>query len=53
MMPDMDGYETCIKIKREVQVTREIPIIFVTAKTDPEDVIDGFRAAAVDYISKQ
>lgn len=51
MMPEMDGYEVCKKIK-ENEKTREIPIIFLTAKTEIEDIIKGFEFGAVDYITK-
>lgn len=50
-MPDMDGFEVCrcLKARRE---TRDIPIIFLTAKTEPEHVLQGFHLGAVDYIAK-
>ena len=51
MMPGMDGYETCRRLKAE-QATREIPVIFVTAKTDLADVVEGFACGGVDYIAK-
>jgi len=51
MMPGMDGYEVCGKIKSN-PATREIPIIFLTAKTDSEAIVRGFEVGAVDYISK-
>ena len=51
MMPEMDGFETCRRFKQD-QVVSEIPIIFVTAKTDVEDLARGFAAGAVDYITK-
>ncbi len=51
MMPEMDGYEVCQKLKGDFS-TRHIPIIFLTAKTDPEDVVKGFDAGGVDYITK-
>lgn len=51
MMPGMDGYETCKKLK-SIQKTREIPLIFLTAKIDNEDIIKGFKVGAVDYITK-
>ncbi len=51
MMPDMDGYEVCQKLKEDFS-TRHIPIIFLTAKTDPEDIVKGFDSGGVDYITK-
>jgi len=51
MMPEMDGYEVCRSLKESPQ-TCEIPIIFLTSKTDTEDVIKGFEMGAVDYVGK-
>jgi len=51
MMPDMDGYETCRRLK-QIEATQNIPIIFITAKNQVEDVIEGFQLGAVDYINK-
>lgn len=51
MMPDMDGYETCQALKDNI-FTREIPVIFLTAKHDIEDELRGFNLGAVDYITK-
>ncbi len=51
MMPEMDGFETCRRFKQD-EALREIPIVFVTAKTDVEDLAHGFAAGAVDYITK-
>jgi two-component system sensor histidine kinase/response regulator len=51
MMPEMDGYEVCRKIKNESRQPG-IPIIFLTAKTQTEDLIKGFEYGAVDYITK-
>ena len=51
MMPDMDGYEVCRRIKAN-EKTKDIPIIFLTAKTDIDDIIKGFDLGAVDYITK-
>ena len=51
MMPDMDGYETCRRIKNNPLI-RSIPIIFVTAKCEIEDESLGFACGAVDYITK-
>ena len=51
MMPGMDGYEVCRRLKADEQV-RDIPVIFVTAKTEVEDETLGFELGAVDYITK-
>ncbi len=51
MMPGMDGFETCRRIK-EKQETADIPIIFITALDNIEDKIAGFEAGGVDYITK-
>ncbi len=51
MMPVMDGYEVCKRLKMDVGL-KDIPVIFITAKTAPEDIVKGFEAGAVDYITK-
>jgi putative two-component system response regulator len=51
MMPDMDGFEVC-KLLKEKESTKNIPVIFLTAKSDPDDVVEGFRFGAVDYLKK-
>ncbi len=51
MMPDMDGYETCLRLKQSSE-TKDIPIIFLTARKEPEDIIKGFEVGGIDYISK-
>ncbi len=51
MMPQMDGFETCKKLKQNA-ISKEIPIIFLTAKADTEDIVKGFELGAVDYITK-
>jgi CheY-like chemotaxis protein len=51
MMPEMDGFETCRRFKQD-QALGEIPIVFVTARTDVEDLARGFAAGAVDYVTK-
>lgn len=50
-MPDMDGYEVCKILKKE-KSTREIPVIFLTAKTETEDIVKGFEVGGVDYVTK-
>lgn len=51
MMPGMDGFETCRKIKRNKR-TANIPVIFMSALDNIEDKIEGFEAGGVDYITK-
>ena len=51
MMPDVDGYAVCAELKADAR-TRDIPIIFVTAKSQVADEQRGFEAGAVDYITK-
>ncbi len=51
MMPDINGYELC-KIIKKNKLKSEIPIIFITAKTDSDSIVEGFKIGAVDYISK-
>jgi putative two-component system response regulator len=51
MMPDMDGFETCRQLKEDSR-TRDIPVIFVTARGDVQDESRGFACGAVDYITK-
>jgi diguanylate cyclase (GGDEF)-like protein len=51
MMPDMDGYEVCRKLKSN-KTTMDIPIIFVTARNEMEEEKRGLSLGAVDYITK-
>ena len=51
MMPDLDGYQVCLKIRNN-PATSDIPVIFITAKADSESIVVGFEAGAVDYITK-
>jgi len=51
MMPGMDGYEVCQRLKRDPK-TVDIPVIFLTAKTEVEDEKKGLELGAVDYITK-
>jgi PAS domain S-box-containing protein len=50
-MPEMDGYEVCRQLKINMN-TRDIPVIFVTAKTGDENELEGLQLGAVDYITK-
>ncbi len=51
MMPEMNGFEVCRKLKRNND-TKEIPVVFLTARTETEDIVEGFEAGAVDYVLK-
>jgi len=51
MMPEMDGYETCRQLKAS-PVWRDLPVIFLTAKTETADIVRGFELGAVDYVGK-
>lgn len=51
MMPELDGFETCKRIKAS-EAWRDIPIIFLTAKTETSDIVNGFEIGAVDYVAK-
>jgi PAS domain S-box-containing protein len=50
-MPGLDGFETCRCLKNN-EATKEIPIIFITAKTESASQVEGFEIGAVDYITK-
>ena len=51
MMPGMDGFETCRKLKED-PVFENTPIIFVTGKAATEDIVDAFKSGGADYITK-
>lgn len=51
MMPGLDGFETCARLKRN-EATRDIPVIFLTALDDQGDKLKGFHVGAVDYLTK-
>jgi DNA-binding NtrC family response regulator len=51
LMPGWDGVETCRQLKA-LQETRDIPVIFITARNETNDIVAGFRAGGVDYIVK-
>lgn len=50
-MPEMDGFELCSKLKNE-EATRDVPVIFISARSGNEDKIRGFELGAADYITK-
>lgn len=51
MMPEMDGIEFCSALKQNVKYSH-IPVIFLTAKTETEDIVKGFEVGGVDYVTK-
>jgi DNA-binding response OmpR family regulator len=51
MMPGMDGFTVCQKLK-ENETTRQIPVIFLSAKIRPEDKARGLAVGGIDYLSK-
>ncbi len=50
-MPEIDGYEVCRRLKLNAQ-TSKIPVVFLTAKTESDEIVKGFEAGAIDYITK-
>jgi two-component system, sensor histidine kinase and response regulator len=51
MMPGMDGFEVCFHLKQDKK-TKDIPVIFLTAKSETDDVVTGFLTGGVDYVTK-
>lgn len=51
MMPESDGFETCARIKERPE-WKDIPVIFLTSKANPDDIVQGFELGAVDYVAK-
>jgi two-component system, cell cycle response regulator len=51
MMPQMDGYEVCSILKKEKGL-KDTPVIFLTARSETEDIVKGFEAGGVDYVVK-
>jgi len=51
IMPELDGFETCVRLKASPE-TQNIPVIFLTARTETEDIVKGFQLGAVDYVTK-
>lgn len=51
MMPEMSGFEVCEHLKANTK-TSDIPVIFLTARTDTESIVEGFNLGAVDYVTK-
>ncbi|CAM3655105.1 DNA-binding response regulator [Bordetella sputigena] len=51
VMPGMDGFETCRRIKAH-PTAGHVPVVFMTGLTEPEDVVRGFQAGGIDYVVK-
>ena len=51
MMPEMDGYKACEWLKNDKRY-KHIPVIFLSAKTETEDIVKGFAVGGVDYVTK-
>ena len=51
VMPGMDGYEVC-QILKSNEISKDIPIIFITGQNDSTSILKGFEAGAIDYITK-
>ncbi|MCP4021801.1 MAG: response regulator [Desulfobacteraceae bacterium] len=51
IMPKMDGYEVCERLKADAS-TAHIPVIFLTAKIETDDVVKGFNVGGIDYVTK-
>jgi len=51
VMPGLDGFETCRRLKEDLE-TRTIPVVFMTGLAETEDILKGFQAGGVDYITK-
>lgn len=51
VMPEMDGYEVCTKLK-SIEKTKDIPVIFITANTDEESIDRAYKVGGIDYVTK-
>lgn len=51
MMPGIDGFAVCKRLKEKAE-TRDTPVILLTARAESEDIVQGFEAGAVDYVTK-
>lgn len=51
MMPGIDGFETCRRLQY-IELNREVPVIFLSAKNDEESIVKGFESGGVDFIAK-
>ncbi len=50
-MPGIDGYETCRKLKED-EITQQVPVIFISANNETQDIVEGFHVGGVDFITK-
>ena len=50
-MPGIDGYEVCRKLKSNMNV-KDVPVIFITALGETEDLVRGYSVGGIDYITK-
>jgi len=51
MMPGMDGFEVCRQLRMK-PASKDVPVLFLTAKTETESIVNGFEAGAMDYVIK-
>lgn len=51
LMPELDGFEVCLQLKRDVQY-KDIPVIFLSAQNDSQAIVRGFEVGGADYIPK-
>ncbi|QTA79008.1 Two component system response regulator/histidine kinase [Desulfonema limicola] len=51
MMPGMDGFEVCRQLRKKPG-NKDVPVLFLTAKTETESIVNGFEAGAMDYVIK-
>ena len=51
MMPEMDGYEVCTRLKSN-DITKNIPVVFITAKTDEDSIEEAYGVGGIDYVTK-
>src|SRR6201999_1373833 len=51
VMPEMDGLETCRRLKEDPE-TRDIPVLFITARNETQYIVAGFQAGGADYVIK-
>ena len=51
MMPGLNGFDTCRRIKAQVEL-EDVPVLFMTALTESEHVLAGFEAGGIDYVTK-
>lgn len=51
MMPEMDGYEVCKRLKKDPD-TKNIPVIFLTGKAESQDIVRGFEVGGLDFVTK-